>query len=100
MDSETKRKVQHMYKAEMKQLTKQECVDKFAELGYTLYDFNPYTNRGNEIVYQAVMTRIKETDTGISAFHYKKARRDANFEEMQKLRRWCFGVSRGRIIEL
>jgi hypothetical protein len=46
------------------------------------------------------MCQIKEKDTGISAFHYKDARRDENFNKMQTLRKNSFAIVSGRILEL
>ena len=52
--------------------------------------------------YPAITTDIAELDTGISFAHYKDARRDANFRELQRLRYEgeLFAVVRGRILEL
>jgi hypothetical protein len=52
--------------------------------------------------YPCTTTNIKEIDTGISAYHYKNARRDANFRELQRIRfhEELYAVVRGRILEI
>ncbi len=100
MRSDTKQRLEEMLRCGMTQLSKQECIDAFAAIGYTIYDFEAYYNGSNTIKYDAIRCRQKETDTGISAFHYKDARRDDNFRKMQHLRFSYFGVHDGRIIEL
>jgi hypothetical protein len=52
--------------------------------------------------YPCITTSIKEIDTGVSAFHFEKARRDKNFRALQDMRgsgRY-FAVTRGFILEI
>jgi len=100
MEKGTQKEIKEMLAAGMKQYAKTEIIAEFKALGYTLYNFERYYNTGNTNNYHAYIVQIKETDTGISAWHYRDARRDANFNAMQKMRKNCFGVSKGAIIEL
>jgi hypothetical protein len=49
--------------------------------------------------YPCRTTGLRETDTGMSAFHYQ-ARRDDKFKAMQELRGQILAVSRGAILEV
>lgn len=49
--------------------------------------------------YPSITTRVKEADTGLSAFHVD-ARRDVNFEMMQQIRQQVFAVTDGAILEV
>ncbi len=85
------------------ELTVAQFTARFAALGYSLdrsLDCRAparYLNTGR--AYPACSTGLKESDTGMSAFHYA-ARRDARFREMQELRGKIFAVSRGAILEV
>lgn len=79
---------------------------RFAALGYSLdrdmdcrsparYVTGPFAGES----YLCCTTGLKETDTGLSAFHYK-ARRDDNFRKMQELRHEICAVSRGALLEV
>lgn len=86
------------------ELSVKQFAARFAELGYTLdrsMDCRAsarYLESGRS--YPCCSTGIKETDTGISAWHYQDARRDDNFKAMQALRSKIFAVSRGAVLEV
>ena len=50
--------------------------------------------------YPCLTTGLKEANTGVSAFHYRDARRDNNFQALQALRRSTFAVLRGAIFDI
>lgn len=79
---------------------------RFKALGYTLdrtmdarAPARYLTGERAGRTYPACTTGLKETDTGLSAFHYQ-ARRDGKFEAMQRMRDDVFAVSRGAILEV
>lgn len=81
--------------------TKAQLVKTLVSLGYSIDErmsFN-YVNRNNGQSYKARACCIVEADTGISFAHHSKARRDANFDNLQKLRPASFLI-RGRIYEV
>ena len=84
-------------------LTVAQFAKRFAALGYALdRDMDcrapaRYLNSGR--AYPACTTGLKESDTGMSAFHFQ-ARRDSRFKAMQELRGHIFAVSRGAILEV
>jgi hypothetical protein len=70
------------------------------------YELAPYSAadsmaRGpNGVVYPVRTYAVREADTKISAFHYRDARRDANYAALQGLRLGAmYAVVRGRIME-
>jgi hypothetical protein len=52
--------------------------------------------------YPCITTGMNEIDTGVSAYHYQDARRDANFRELQRIRfhEEVYAVVRGKILEI
>ena len=85
-------------------LTVKQFAARFAALGYTLDRTldcrapSRYLETGRS--YPCCTTSVKETDTGVSAWHYLDARRDDNFKAMQALRSQIFAVSRGAVLEV
>lgn len=82
-------------------------ADVFAAIGYTLdrsldcrgvstWQTGPHAGQS----YPCVTTGIRETDTGLSAFHVS-ARRDASFDKLQEMRLSgkFFAVSKGALLE-
>jgi hypothetical protein len=97
----TKMEVMRMKERGMQQLTKEELLTQLKQIGYkplkaltfndnNLSTFNPYP-------YKMKGLYIVESDTGISAFHYKDARRDDNFNKLQDIRMNTFVFENGRI---
>lgn len=78
-------------------------ASRFQALGYTLdrdldcRSIARYIHSGR--TYPCCTTGLKETDTGMSAFHFQ-ARRDSSFRAMMELRNQIFAVSRGAILEV
>ena len=95
--------IAHLLAHGCEHLTVKQFAARFAALGYTLDRSldcrapSRYLESGRS--YPCCTTGLKETDTGMSAFHFQ-ARRDDNFRAMQKLRRQIFAVSRGAIMEV
>jgi hypothetical protein len=83
------------------QVSIKELTEKYKDLGYKLDRSMDCRSMAKDIdsgqSFPNISCGIKELDTGISAFHYKDARRDKNFILMQKLRQDFFSVSRGAI---
>ncbi len=85
-------------------VTVKQFAREFAALGYTLDRTmdcrapSRYLETGRS--YPCCTTSVKESDTGISAWHYLNARRDANFKAMQALRSKIFAISLGAILEV
>lgn len=89
-------------------VTVREMNERLAQLGYKLdrsrdcpcnsrYITGPHAGES----YPAVTTGVREIDSGLS-FAHVDARRDENFEALQKLRLEdsLFAVTRGRILEI
>jgi hypothetical protein len=87
-------------------LSVKELTQRFADLGYKLdrtmdcrctarWVSGPDVGES----YPCITTGVKETDTGMSAFHFA-SRRDANFRAMQALRSEIFAVTHGAILEV
>lgn len=87
----------------MKILTVKEFTARFAELGYTVDRTMDCKSVGKFMAtgetYPVITTSVKETDTGMSAFHYQ-ARRDDKFKAMQKLRNDICAITKGCILEI
>lgn len=96
--------IAHLLSHGYEHLTVAQFAARFAALGYTLdrsMDCRAparYLESGRS--YPCCTTSVKETDTGISAWHYQDARRDDKFRAMQALRSQIFAVSRGAILEV
>ena len=96
--------IAHLEACGYERLSVKQYAARFAELGYTLdrsmdcRSSARYLESGRS--YPCCSTGLKETDTGISAWHYKDARRDDNFKAMQALRSKIFAVSRNAIFNV
>jgi hypothetical protein len=84
-------------------LTVPQFAARFAALGYTLdRDLDCRSTArylDDNRTYPCCTTGLKESDTGMSAFHFQ-ARRDSRFREMMELRSDIFAISRGAILEV
>jgi hypothetical protein len=96
--------IAHLQAHGCQQLSVKQFAAQFAKLGYTLdrsMDCRALARHlDNGRQYPCCTTGLSETDTGISAWHFKDARRDANFTAMQALRGKIFAVSRNAILEV
>jgi hypothetical protein len=96
--------IAHLSALGYEHLSVAQFTERFAELGYMLdrsLDCRSnarYLKSGR--VYPCCTTGLKETDTGISAWHCQDARRDDKFRSMMKLRGTIFAVSRNAILEV
>lgn len=102
MDKHTAEEIERVKACGMREIPRAAFLAELDRLGYSLIEsdcFN-YRNTCNEIPYDArSVSYYREKDTGKRAFHVD-ARRDDKFRELQKIRRECFVVSRGRIWDL
>jgi len=78
---------------------------RLAAIGYALeraLDCDATNRQFSGEPYPAINPCIVEADTGISFAHATKARRDSNFDKLQKLRFGAalFAIVRGRILEI
>lgn len=84
-------------------LTVPQFAARFAALGYALDRDLDCRSTARYLhdnrTYPCCTTGLKESDTGLSAFHFQ-ARRDSRFEQMQTLRGEIFAISRGAILEV
>jgi len=88
----------------IRQVTIKEMKRAVNELGYT---FDRYfdakgicTNLTGKLAgvrFRGCSLSLRQMDNGISPFHYKDARRDKNFEKLQKFRGTLFAVRNGYI---
>lgn len=90
-------------------LTLAEIADKLASIGYKLDRSGDCTGTARYVTgdhagesYPCTTTSVKEADTGISAWHYQDARRDASFNQLQAWRfsGELFVVINGSILEV
>jgi hypothetical protein len=94
--------IAHLQACGYEHLSVKEYAARFAALGYMLdrsLDCRAparYLESGRS--YPCCSTGLKEIDTGVSAWHYRDARRDDNFKAMQALRSKVFAVSRNAIL--
>ena len=82
---------------------------QLASIGYKLDRSGDCTSTARYVTgdhagesYTCTTTSIREINTGVSAWHYQDARRDANFETLQKWRfnGELFAVINGSILEI
>lgn len=99
--SSTQQEIKRMIAGGMQQISAEELKSRITALGYKFYkDMSMnYVNRHNAIPYKARHVSYMDTETGLGWAH-KNARRDARFQELQKIRFHCFVVNGGRIWEL
>lgn len=80
-----------------------------ASIGYKLDRLGDCTSTARYVTgdhagesYTCTTTSIREIDTGVSAWHYQEARRDANFKTLQKWRSNgdLFAVINGSILDI
>lgn len=105
MNQELKVELQHRTKQALKPVSIEEFTCAFAELGYKIdrsldCRFHTFHLSGDRkgLKYPCITTRVKEADTGLSAFHVD-ARRDSNFQAMQLLRNKVFCVTQDAILQ-
>ncbi len=95
--------VKHSHECGMEQLTMATLDARLAELGYKRESDSRCTciarnlTTGNS--YPCVTYGVKESDTGMSAFHFE-ARRDDKFKALQALRFNAFAVVRGQYVSI
>lgn len=95
------REIESSLKAGMRQVSLQQLDAELVALGYVRDTDTRCACTAKNLTtgntYPCVTFGVKESDSGLSAFHVA-ARRDDNFRRLQELRFWTFVVSRGSIV--
>jgi len=101
MENDINCEIREMMDSGMTKISSDCLIRELASLGYEIdpaMTFN-YINNGNKNKYKAKSCGIRQADNKQSAFHWQ-ARRDANFDALQKFRLNTFCVDNCRIWEI
>jgi len=103
MDNQLQNEIARRIAAGRQPSTMAEIRASLRAIGYELTPYSAADSMArcsDGVSYPVRMYAVREADTKISAFHYRTARRDANYAALQSLRLGVmYAVVRGRIVE-